>query len=101
VGRKTGYLELERGGRKGWIGLEGGEVRGSKVETLEGEESFHELASWKGASFGFRTAALTGPPNIKTATMPLLMEAMRRVDEQSRSGTTEPAAADAGLKGLF
>jgi len=101
VGRKTGYLELERGGRKGWIALEGGEVRSSKVDTLEAEESFYELASWKGASFGFRTAALTGPPNIKTATMPLLMEAMRRVDEQSRSGTTEPAAADPGLKGLF
>jgi CRP-like cAMP-binding protein/CheY-like chemotaxis protein len=101
VGRKTGYLELERGGRKGWIGLDAGEVRSAKADTLESEEAFYELASWKGASFGFRTAALTGPSNIKTATMPLLMEAMRRVDEHSRSGTTEPAAADPGLKGLF
>jgi hypothetical protein len=29
------------------------------------------------------------------------MEAMRRVDEQSRSGAAEPAAADQGLQGLF
>jgi CheY-like chemotaxis protein len=101
IGRKTGYLELERGGQKGRIGLESGEARSAAAGTLEAEDAFYLLASWKGASFAFCSGPLSGPPNIKTATMPLLMEAMRRVDEQSRSGAAEPAAADQGLQGLF
>jgi hypothetical protein len=33
--------------------------------------------------------------------MPLLMEAMRRVDEISRCASPQPASADQGLLGLF
>jgi hypothetical protein len=101
VGRKTGYLQLERGIDKGWLGLESGEARSAKAGAVEGEEAFYQLASWKGASFGFASGPLSGPPNIKTPTMPLLMEAMRRVDEQSRVGTAAPAPAETGLQGLF
>jgi CRP-like cAMP-binding protein len=101
VGRKTGYLQLERGGQKGRIGLESGEVRSSAADALEGEDAFYALAAWKGATFAFCSAPLSVPPNIKSPTMPLLMEAMRRVDEQERSGSTEPAPADKGLQGLF
>src|SRR6185295_10818768 len=84
VGRKTGTIELEMSGRKGEIGIESGEVRQARAGTITGEEAFYQLAGWRNASFAFVTSPLRGTPNITSPTMPLLMEAMRRVDEMSR-----------------
>jgi CRP-like cAMP-binding protein len=100
VGRKTGHLELEFGGKKGTIGLESGEVRIARADSLAGDEAFYHLASWRSASFAFMSCSLQGAPNIKTPTMPLLMEAMRRVDELSRTAAP-PVAAEKSLKDLF
>jgi CRP-like cAMP-binding protein len=100
VGRKTGHLELELGGKKGSIGLESGDVRFARAGTLAGEEAFYHLASWRSASFAFVSRALGEAANIKSPTMPLLMEAMRRVDEASRAA--DPAVpAEKSLKDLF
>jgi CheY-like chemotaxis protein len=86
VGRKTGRVILHLGGRTGEIGLEAGEARQASITSgVVGEEAFYQLAAWRSASFAFISGPLTGAPNITTPTMPLLMEAMRRVDEQSRS----------------
>ncbi|HLY08474.1 MAG TPA: DUF4388 domain-containing protein [Planctomycetota bacterium] len=100
VGRKTGHLELELGGRKGSIGLESGEVRFARVGNFAGDEAFYHLASWRSASFAFLSSPLNGAPNITSPTMPLLMEAMRRVDEASRS-EQPPVAVEKSLKDLF
>lgn len=85
VGRKTGYIQLTMSGQKGEIGIESGEVRQARAGSTAGEEAFYQLAAWKSASFAFASGSLKGPPNITQPTMPLLMEAMRRVDEASRS----------------
>jgi CheY-like chemotaxis protein/CRP-like cAMP-binding protein len=100
VGRKTGRLELELGGKKGEIGLESGEVRFARVGPVAGEEAFYQVASWRSASFAFLSSPLNEAPNIKSPTMPLLMEAMRRVDEASRGGQP-PVGAEKSLKDLF
>jgi CRP-like cAMP-binding protein len=89
VGRKTGYIELEMSGKKGAIGLESGEVRQATAGTFAGEEAFYQLAAWRSASFAFVSGPLRGAPNITQPTMPLLMEAMRRVDESSRSNLAQ------------
>ena len=102
VGRKTGYLALESNGRKGEIGMESGEVREATAEALTGEEAFCTLAAWRGASFAFLSGPLKGPPSVTSPTMPLLMEAMRRVDESTRSGPPAPSPqGDQSLKELF
>lgn len=101
VGRKTGHLEFDQGAKKGTIGIESGEVKLARIGTLEGEEAFFQIATWSSASFSFASSSLSGPPNITSPTMPLLMEAMRRVDELSRGGAPQPAAVDNGLKELF
>lgn len=99
VGRKTGTIQLTLAGRKGEIGLENGEVRqASIVDGIVGEEAFYQLAAWKSASFGFISGSLKGAPTITTPTMPLLMEAMRRVDESSR--TTNRTTSDSAEKSL-
>lgn len=98
VGRKTGYVELEMAGKKGEIGIEGGEVRQARAGTAAGEEAFYQLAAWKSASFAFISGPLKGPSNVTQPTMPLLMEAMRRVDEASR--TSLPAGSTTEEKSL-
>jgi CRP-like cAMP-binding protein len=99
VGRKTGYIALQSLGRKGEIGIESGEVRQARAETQTGEEAFYTLASWKGATFAFSSMPLKDAPNITSPTMPLLMEAMRRVDEAGRAAP--PADGEKTLKDLF
>jgi CRP-like cAMP-binding protein len=104
VGRKTGTLELEMNGKKGNIGIESGEVRQAHAGSVAGEDAFYQLALWRSASFAFLSSPLKGPPNITTPTMPLLMEAMRRVDEASRSNLPAqpaPAEAERTMKELF
>jgi CRP-like cAMP-binding protein len=101
VGRKTGVIVMESLGRKGEIGLESGEVRQASAEGLSGDEAFYKIAAWKGASFAFTSAPLQGPPNIASPTMPLLMEAMRRVDEATRAPDSAPARGENTLKDLF
>jgi CRP-like cAMP-binding protein len=99
VGRKTGILHLNHGANKGEIGLEAGEVRQAcVVGGIEGEEAFYQLAAWKNATFGFVSGKMKNTPNITTPTMPLLMEAMRRVDE---SGRATPNSSDKSLNELF
>lgn len=101
VGRKTGRLELEFGGKKGEIGLESGEVRFAKVGTQTGDEAFYTLATWRSASFAFLSSPMSGAPNITSPTMPLLMEAMRRVDELTRGGAPAAGEPEDSLKNLF
>lgn len=100
VGRKTGQLELELAGKKGTLGLESGEVKIARAGTLQGEEAFYHIASWRSASFAFLSSPLQGAPNIKSPTMPLLMEAMRRVDEAGRA-QTPAVSGEKSLKDLF
>jgi len=100
VGRKTGHLELETNGKRGDIGLESGEVKYARAGDVVGDDAFYLLATWRSASFAFISSPLKGAPNIKTPTMPLLMEAMRRVDELSRSESA-PVESENSLKGLF
>jgi uncharacterized protein DUF4388/cyclic nucleotide-binding protein len=103
VGRKTGTIQLEMSGRKGEIGLESGEVRQAAiVGGISGEEAFYQLAGWSSASFAFISAPIKGAPNIKSPTMPLLMEAMRRVDESIRTNASRGAdSAEKTLNELF
>jgi CheY-like chemotaxis protein len=103
VGRKTGLVQLDLPGRKGEIGLESGEVRrASIIGGASGEEAFHQLAAWRGATFAFISGPIEGDPNIATPTMPLLMEAMRRVDESSRTPQRRAAGpSEKSLNELF
>jgi len=79
--RKTGVLGFRDVGRAGAIYLEDGEAVHAWTETLQGEEAFFELATWRTSRFAFRSIRRQEPRTLKTATMTLLMEAMRRLDD--------------------
>jgi CheY-like chemotaxis protein len=100
VGRKSGLLRLEMGAARGEIGIEAGDVRQAAIAGgSTGEDAFYQLAGWRSATFSFSSQPLSGARNIVSPTMPLLMEAMRRVDEAGRSA--EPASGEKSLKDLF
>ena len=69
------------------------------VGDQTGDNAFYTVATWRSASFAFLSSPLKGK-NITTPTMPLLMEAMRRVDELIR-GSAAPVEAEKSLKDLF
>jgi two-component system chemotaxis response regulator CheY len=79
--RKTGVLGFRDEARAGAIYLEDGEAIHAWTETLQGEEAFFELANWRRARFAFRSIRRQEPRTLKTATMTLLLEAMRRLGD--------------------
>lgn len=86
--RKTGVLGIRDGDRSGAIYLEDGEAVHAWTETLQGEDAFFELASWRMARFAFRSIQRQEPRTLKAATMTLLLEAMRRLDDTERRDAT-------------
>jgi CRP-like cAMP-binding protein len=80
--RKTGVLTLEEGEKKAGMVFEEGEVRHAWSDALSGEAAFNAVAAWKTGLFYFRAGARAPHPvSITAGTLPLLMEAMRLVDE--------------------
>jgi CRP-like cAMP-binding protein len=79
--RKTGVLGFRDGNRAGAIYLEDGEAVHAWTDDLKGEDAFFEIAGWKAARFAFRSIRRQEPKTLKAATMTLLLEAMRRLEE--------------------
>jgi CRP-like cAMP-binding protein len=80
--RKTGVLGFRDGNRAGAIYLEDGEAVHAWTDDLKGEDAFFEIAGWKAARFAFRSIRRQEPKTLKAATMTLLLEAMRRLEER-------------------
>ena len=90
--RKTGVLGFRDKDRAGAIYMEDGEAVHAWTNDLKGEDAFFEIAGWKAARFAFRSIRRQEPKSLKTATMTLLLEAMRRLEERSsrEEGTPSP-----------
>jgi CRP-like cAMP-binding protein len=78
--RKTGVLGFRDKELAGAIYLEDGEAVHAWTDQLQGEAAFFEIAGWKAAKFAFRSIKRKEPKTLKTATMTLLLEAMRRLE---------------------
>ena len=84
--RKSGVLTIGDGARTAFIVFEDGEVTHARDEGLSGIEAFHRIAGWKRGLFQFQSGGRgSHPVTVRCGTLALLMEAMRRVDEGSRS----------------
>jgi CRP-like cAMP-binding protein len=88
--RKTGVLGFRDGARSGAVYLESGEAVHAWTDDLKGEDAFYELAGWKVARFAFTSIQRQEPRTLRVATMTLLMEAMRRLDGDSRETAAAP-----------
>jgi CRP-like cAMP-binding protein len=91
VTQKTGVLGLRDGDLSGGLYFRGGEVSHAWVGQVKGEEAFYQMATWKKARFGFNgIARREEEQSIEQPTMTLLMEAMRRMDEDGGKPPASP-----------
>ncbi|MCX7804733.1 MAG: DUF4388 domain-containing protein, partial [Planctomycetota bacterium] len=79
--RRTGTLTVSRRGVSAVLSFRDGRLVGARVGDEEGEEAFYGLMAWPDGDFCFEQGEIRGEGNIRTDTMGLLMEGLRRLDE--------------------
>jgi CheY-like chemotaxis protein len=83
--RKSGVLTVEDGERKAGVVFDDGNVIHAWSERAAGVDAFNRIAGWKKGLFYFRAEGRAShPTTITGGTLPLLMEAMRVIDEADR-----------------
>lgn len=85
--RRTGTLALQDGsGREAQVGFREGEIVSAAAGDTRGLEGFYELVTWQEGDFSFEGGEPepdpAGEAAVSGATMALLMEGMRRMDEK-------------------
>jgi CRP-like cAMP-binding protein len=98
IGRKTGVLGIRQEELSGGIYLDNGEAIHAWTDDSEGEEAFYALSGWVEGKFAFNSMRREERRTLTKATITLLMEAMRRIEE---NGPPAAASEDAGLESLF
>lgn len=82
--RKTGMLALKRGMERGELYFSDGRPVDAQFSRWIGEAAFFRLISWTDGLFRFHSQPITRTENIHETVQGLLMEAMRRIDEQAK-----------------
>jgi CheY-like chemotaxis protein len=86
MGRKTARVELmPAAGDKGMIAFESGQIRYAECGSLRGEEAFYQLARHTEGFFRIHYGDKPPETNITRQTTFLLLEAMRRLDEEGHA----------------
>jgi len=98
VGRKSGVLGIRQGEHSGGIYLDQGEAVHAWTDDAKGNEAFYGMSSWGKAKFAFNSARREEERTLTSPMLTLLMEAMRRLEEQPPLSTS---SQDLGLDQLF
>lgn len=94
-GKKSAVIEVHpTRGESGRLGFVDGQVVFARCGELRGEAAFYALAPHQEGFFRVRYGELPQERNIESATMFLLLEAMRLMDEQSGSPLEEIPSVD-------
>src|SRR4051812_44630246 len=78
-------------GEKARVYFEAGQVRHATAPGKEGVAAFNEIVSWKGGQISEVSGAGSSPRTIRDDWQMLLMEAVRRMDENRDSARSAPA----------
>lgn len=81
VSGKTGMFSLTRGGERGAVYIQNGQINHARVGELEGEDAVYALALWNQGEFQFSPGVESDAKTITRSNTNLLMEAARRSDE--------------------
>ena len=98
IGRKSGVLSITLGDQSGGLVLENGEAVHAWTNHSTGELAFYTLSGWAKATFGFSSSRRDDQRTLRSSTMSLLMEAMRRLEGKPAGSSPSP---DVGLDQLF
>lgn len=83
--RKTGVLVLKNGSDFGSIYFSDGRAIDARYKRWDGEGAFYRLLKWVEGNFRFSPQLeIDRPENIRDTVQGMLMEAMKRMDEQEK-----------------
>jgi CheY-like chemotaxis protein len=85
LGRLSNALKIKKGNTVGMIFFDGGNIINAMVNDLEGEEAFYEILSWEGGRFSIERGISVEKNTINKGWQTLLLEGLRRADEQKKS----------------
>ena len=105
IEQKTCTIRLEKksGREKGILFFSDGELLDARVNNMQGESAAHEIFSWDAVNLSIQNGCALKENKIQSDLQPLILEAMRRKDEeepeevpegvmeQIESGSEEPA----------
>lgn len=95
AGRRTGTVTFQHEGSKGTMWLRDGYVIDAEIEgESRGEEAVYTIAVWSDGTFEADFGDLDIEERFKIPPSTLLLEAMRRFDEESANGVTIPAMTE-------
>lgn len=98
LGRKTGRVEVVCDDLRGEMLLREGRVVDASLGGLDGEDAAYALLSLGDGTFDFEARPVEEDGGLNGSTASLLMEALRRVDEERRAqaetGEAPPSEAD-------
>jgi len=98
AGRRTGTVNFQHDGSKGTVWLRDGFVVDAEVEGgSRGEEAVYAIALWSDGTFEADFGELDIEDRFRIPPSSLLLEAMRRFDEESAGGMTIPAMTEQEL----
>jgi response regulator RpfG family c-di-GMP phosphodiesterase len=83
-GRKSGQLKLMMGQHKGEIHFSDGEIFNALLDKLRGEEAFFQMLRFREGTFSLNPNFKAGSRVIQMTSEMLLLEGMRRFDEEHR-----------------
>jgi putative two-component system response regulator len=84
LGLKTACVRITRNDAEGKIWFENGRIRHAEVGTLSGEPAFYEMLRWQAGPFVIAHGQSTKLRTIEMDEMQLMMEGLRRLDEESK-----------------
>lgn len=82
--QKTCTIRLEEkvGGGKGILFFSDGELMDARVNNMQGEAAAHEIFSWDAVNLSIQNGCALKENKIQSDLQPLILEAMRRKDEE-------------------
>lgn len=81
----SGILHLSRKGEQGKVYFQNGEIVDVTLQEESGNECFYQLLRWENGDFRFEQKEVERQRTILCDAMGLLLEGMRRIDEEYRA----------------
>lgn len=81
----TGLLSVKNGSVEGRVYFAHGAILHAYTPANIGDEAFHEIMMWSTGEFSMRTGATSSERSVHSNWQELLMESVRRIDEERRN----------------
>lgn len=91
-GKYTGAISVEYGNSQGVIYFVDGEIIHAEQGEESGEQAIYEIIKWPGGTFAIHPEMTSNVCTIHYRTDFLLLEALRRLDEENAGGAAQKSA---------